>query len=49
MSRNFVVKNSSGVAYILFSLLNILAMLGAGSVNNNAGIGNAFFVFNGES
>ena len=48
MSRNFVVKNSSGVAKILFCL-NILATLGADSVNFTAGIGNAVSVLSGDS
>ena len=47
--RNFAMKNSSGVAQILFPSLKILAMLGADSVNSTAGIGNASFVFNGDS
>ena len=49
MLQNFVTKNSSGIANILFPSLKILAMLGAASVKSTAGIGNAVFVFNGDS
>ena len=48
MLRNFATKNSSGVAWILFSSFKILARLGAASVNSTAGIGNTVFAFNGD-
>ena len=47
--QNFVTKNSSGAAQILFSSLKILAMLGATSVKSITGIGNAILFFNGDS
>ena len=49
MSQNFVMKNSSGGANILFPSSKILAMLGTASVKSTAGIGNAVFVLSGDS
>jgi len=49
ISLNLATKRESGVTYIFIGVLKIFFMLGAASVKSTAGIGNASFVFSGDS